>query len=252
MWVVPPRYHTTGFVAKNNDSLHRDLLALVRSAEFDFVADIFHMEGSAAVDEINAQNKKRMDASTVAQRCRGQMRKLRETLGATTLSFVRCVKPNPAKAPHAYDPELVRNQLNYLGVMETVRIRRCGYPVRRAFKDIVEDYGLLLPKAARDDAALGDRERCAALLGAVLGAEGDEGGWQLGHTKAFMRDGCVAALDEALQALMNKAASNIALRVRGMIARKHLKQQKQARHTHCLCPPSQVRGDAKCLGFRFC
>ena len=48
--------------------------------------------------------------------------------------------------------------------------------------------------------------------------EGDEGGWQLGHTTAFMRDGCVAALDEALQALLNKAASNIALRVRGMIA----------------------------------
>lgn len=34
-----------------------------------------------------------------------------------------------------FDPEIVLNQLRYSGMLETVKIRRAGFPVRRTFKD---------------------------------------------------------------------------------------------------------------------
>lgn len=34
-----------------------------------------------------------------------------------------------------FDPDVVLNQLRYSGMLETVKIRRAGFPVRRTFKD---------------------------------------------------------------------------------------------------------------------
>lgn len=34
-----------------------------------------------------------------------------------------------------FDPDVVLNQLRYSGMLETVKIRRAGFPVRRTFND---------------------------------------------------------------------------------------------------------------------
>jgi len=45
--------------------------------------------------------------------------------------FVDC---HPQKA-NQFDPDVVLNQLRYSGMLETVKIRRAGFPVRRTFQD---------------------------------------------------------------------------------------------------------------------
>lgn len=45
------------------------------------------------------------------------------------LWFCRLQKPNQ------FNPDVVLNQLRYSGMLETVKIRRAGFPVRRTFKD---------------------------------------------------------------------------------------------------------------------
>ena len=42
-----------------------------------------------------------------------------------------------------YDKKLVLQQLRHLGVLETCKIRRQGYPVRRSFQSIAEEYACL-------------------------------------------------------------------------------------------------------------
>ncbi len=46
-----------------------------------------------------------------------------ETLTATALHDVRCLKPNVLKLPAVFNSDLVLNQLHYVGMMETIKIR---------------------------------------------------------------------------------------------------------------------------------
>jgi len=44
-----------------------------------------------------------------------------------------------------FDRGLCCRQLRYSGMMETIRIRRAGYPIRHSFKEFVERYRFLIP-----------------------------------------------------------------------------------------------------------
>ena len=46
------------------------------------------------------------------------------------LQFHSCIKPNTEKRPALFTHQLVLDQLRYSGMMETINIRRKGYPVR--------------------------------------------------------------------------------------------------------------------------
>ena len=69
------------------------------------------------------------------------------------------------------------NQLKYSGMMETVRIRRAGYPVRRTFEDFLHRYHIL----ARMQAGGGDPKSRCTLLVRLYDSEGVN--WQMGMTK---------------------------------------------------------------------
>ena len=49
----------------------------------------------------------------------------------------RCIKPNQQKFPDFFQPEYVRTQLAYTGVMETAKVRRLGFSMRLPFPEFV-------------------------------------------------------------------------------------------------------------------
>jgi myosin heavy subunit len=58
---------------------------------------------------------------------------------------VRCIKPNHNKAAFEFDNGFVSEQLRYLGVLETVRVRRMGFSEKIVFGDFVAKYKFLVP-----------------------------------------------------------------------------------------------------------
>lgn len=54
-------------------------------------------------------------------------------LQACTPHFVECVRPNASGQPDIFDSFHVSTQLQYIGVLEMVRMIRYGYPVRLSF-----------------------------------------------------------------------------------------------------------------------
>ena len=67
-----------------------------------------------------------------------------QTLATCQPYFVRCIKPNELKRPLMFDRALCCRQLQYSGMMETIRIRRAGYPIRHTFREFVDRYRLVL------------------------------------------------------------------------------------------------------------
>lgn len=54
-------------------------------------------------------------------------------LQTCTPHFVECVRPNASGQPDSFDSFHVSTQLQYIGVLEMVRMIRYGYPVRLSF-----------------------------------------------------------------------------------------------------------------------
>ncbi|XP_041851792.1 myosin VIIAa isoform X2 [Melanotaenia boesemani] len=171
-------YETRGFLEKNRDTLYGDIIQLVHSSKNKFIKQIFQADVA-----MGAETRKR--SPTLSSQFKRSLELLMRTLSVCQPFFVRCIKPNEYKKPMLFDRDLCVRQLRYSGMMETIRIRRAGYPIRYTFVEFVDRYRVLMPgvKPAYKQEDL--RGTCQRIAEAVLGRDDD---WQMGKTKIFLKD----------------------------------------------------------------
>ncbi|KAK6322586.1 hypothetical protein J4Q44_G00073780 [Coregonus suidteri] len=131
-------YETRGFLEKNRDSLHTDIIQLVHSSKNKFIKQIFQADVAMGVET-------RKRSPTLSSQFKRSLELLMRTLNVCQPFFVRCIKPNELKKPMLFDRELCVRQLRYSGMMETIRIRRAGYSIRYTFGEFVDRYRVLMP-----------------------------------------------------------------------------------------------------------
>lgn len=119
---------------------------------------------------------------------------------------VRCIKPNMAQQPESFDPEQVLAQLRYAGMLETVRVRRSGYPVRVPHEDFAKRFGLLLTGPQQKQPPPPARVLCERILQSIKPPANMGAGthWQVGVSKVFLRDYMGAALEDLRNARLVK------------------------------------------------
>uniref|UniRef100_A0A3P9NVQ0 Unconventional myosin-X-like n=1 Tax=Poecilia reticulata TaxID=8081 RepID=A0A3P9NVQ0_POERE len=127
-------YDVRGILEKNRDTFRDDILFILKDSRLDFIYDLFERVGSRSGDETLKMGTARRKP-TVSSQFRDSLHSLMATLSASNPFFVRCIKPNMDKKANRFDPDVVLNQLRYSGMLETVKIRKAGFPVRRTFKD---------------------------------------------------------------------------------------------------------------------
>ena len=78
--------------------------------------------------------------------------------------------------------ELCVRQLRYSGMMETIRIRKAGYPIRHTFSGFIDRYQYLVPQLLIKYPD--EKQACKVVCQQVLGSKSD---FQIGVTKIFLK-----------------------------------------------------------------
>lgn len=147
-------YNVEGFLDKNRDTLRYDVMSLLISSRDKLISKMFqdlrnfqeasrtslsngHVSGSHLVTM-------KPRAPTVAARFQDNLSQLLHTLSQSHPFYIRCIKPNNDKCPMKFDMPVVLEQLRYNGMLETVKIRKFGYPVRIKYLAFAQRYRCLL------------------------------------------------------------------------------------------------------------
>lgn len=213
----PVFYHAKGFLEKNRDSFSADLHALVHSSKMHLLLRIF--------DEANyVDGTGRNKGSTVSGQFRRSLDQLMQQLNQTEPFFIRCIKPNEFKRALVMDRGLVLRQLQYSGMLETIKIRRNGYPIRHSFEPFVRRYRVLV-NAIGTGSRVDYRLSAELICEQVLGANSE---YQLGKTKVFLKERHDLYLEQEYHRMLSFRATIVQKHVKGWVARRTFIRKKEA------------------------
>ncbi|NXA32754.1 MYO10 protein, partial [Eudromia elegans] len=221
-------YDVRGFLEKNRDTFRDDILNMLKDSRqvslmlvrkpgemsiwLDFIYDLFERVCSRCSEETLKMGTQRR-RPTVSSQFRDSLHSLMATLSTSNPFFIRCIKPNTEKAPNLFNPDVVLNQLRYSGMLETVKVRRAGFPIRRLFQDFLSRYKMLVKGLSALD---NSKAVCADLLQTY---DSSKKQWQLGKTKVFLKEALEQKLEKDREEELRKAAIVIRAHILGYMAR---------------------------------
>ncbi|KAL0271779.1 UNVERIFIED_CONTAM: hypothetical protein PYX00_008773 [Menopon gallinae] len=128
-------YTVNGFVDKNRDILSRDISQAMYNSSHPLLKTLFP-EGNPKRASV------KVPATTGAQ-FKISISALVRNLTSKEPHYVRCIKPNELKQPRIFETALVQHQVHYLGLLETVRVRRQGFCYKLEYQVFLNRYKML-------------------------------------------------------------------------------------------------------------
>jgi len=152
------------------------------------------------------------------------------TLEARKCRHIRCLRPNDDQAALSFDDNAMLRQCRYSGLMEATRIRRQGFPHRRALPSFAARYACLLrSRRARQEALAASpshaEEVCLQICEVAYTCGVSSEHLRVGKTKVFLREPALTWLD----AVRTEEASKLVLAaLRGNAARSRFRRYLRA------------------------
>ncbi|XP_063780654.1 unconventional myosin-Ig [Pseudophryne corroboree] len=169
-------YSVEGFLDKNKDTLFQDFKRLMYNSK-DPVLRKMWPDGQMSICEVT---KRPLTAATLFK---NSIVLLVENLACKEPYYVRCVKPNDQKSPILFDDRRCLHQVEYLGLLENVRVRRAGFAYRQSYDRFLLRYKMTCEYTWPNHLMDTDMEATKALI--------DQHEFQddvaYGYTKVFIR-----------------------------------------------------------------
>ena len=243
-------YTVDGFLEKNKDVLQEDLHECMAHSSNPLVASLFQRAPVvAAAEEDSGGGKKRAKGGlmqdTVSTKFKLQLGQLMDTIGATNVQYVRCIKPNAVKSNEVFQMQMVVEQLRCAGVIEAIRITRAGFPNKMKHREFLSRFGLLAPAAVAlaTEAAASDPNKagsptkasvhavspqmqaCRSALEEILGER--KGVHEVGSTRVYFKAGILEELEGRRTVALTRSATVIQRCQRGAKLRKAYGRMRQ-------------------------
>ncbi|XP_059989809.1 unconventional myosin-Id isoform X6 [Lagenorhynchus albirostris] len=211
-------YSVIGFIDKNKDTLFQDFKRLMYNSSNPVLKNMWP-EGKLSITEVT---KRPLTAATLFK---NSMIALVDNLASKEPYYVRCIKPNDKKSPQIFDDERCRHQVEYLGLLENVRVRRAGFAFRQTYEKFLHRYKMISEFTWPNHDLPSDKEAVKKLI-KHCGFQDDVA---YGKTKIFIRTPQTLFTLEELRAQMLVRIVLFLQKVwRGTLARMRYKRTKAA------------------------
>jgi myosin heavy subunit len=134
-------YKTKNFLEKNKDSVSPLIESLFAQGEHVILNSVFTDYIGKGIE---SEESKQIRGHSLAFQFKDQLNDLMKILNVSSPRYIRCIKPNGVMKPNLLDSDDVRRQLVCAGVLEAIRIRKIGYPIRKLVKDFIRRYKPIL------------------------------------------------------------------------------------------------------------
>uniref|UniRef100_A0A2K5R229 Unconventional myosin-XV n=1 Tax=Cebus imitator TaxID=2715852 RepID=A0A2K5R229_CEBIM len=214
-------YQVHKFLDKNHDQVRQDVLDLFVRSRTRVVAHLFSSHAPQAAPQRLGKSSsvtRLYKAHTVAAKFQQSLLDLVEKMERCNPLFVRCLKPNHKKEPGLFEPDVVMAQLRYSGVLETVRIRKEGFPVRLPFQGFIDRYCCLVA-LKHNLPANGDM--CVSVLSRLCTVMPNM--YRVGVSKLFLKEHLHQLLESMREHILNLAALTLQRCFRGFFIKRRFR-----------------------------
>ncbi|KAJ5179629.1 hypothetical protein N7492_002839 [Penicillium capsulatum] len=231
-YAVDVTYESDGFIEKNRDTVPDEHLEVLRNSSNEFIKEILDTASTVREKDTASTSSKPVAAApgrrigvavnrkpTLGGIFKSSLIELMHTINSTDVHYIRCIKPNEAKAAWKFEGPMVLSQLRACGVLETVRISTAGYPTRWTYEEFAIRYYMLCHSSQWTSEI---RDMCHAILQKALGnaSHKKHDKYQLGLTKIFFRAGMLAFLENLRTSRLNECAIMIQKNLRSKYYRR--------------------------------
>lgn len=134
-------YMADGFVEKNKDELSSFLSRAIDTSITD-VVEIFNEISGLGITREQIEEKEKATKNPKEKylgfKFRRNMDDLVNQLAACYCHFIRCIKPNEQKKSEFWNPQLALMQIRYMGLLDSLKVRKMSYPFRYDYKKFFE------------------------------------------------------------------------------------------------------------------
>lgn len=82
---------------------------------------------------MNPEDANKKAEKFLASKIKKEMVELMNELNSCDVHFVRCIKPNEEKVFNVISQNMTLKQIRYLGVLDSLKVRKESYPIRRFY-----------------------------------------------------------------------------------------------------------------------
>ncbi|XP_017266569.1 unconventional myosin-IXb isoform X2 [Kryptolebias marmoratus] len=157
---------------------------------------------------------------TVSAQFQTSLRKLMHTIEKAEPFFIFCLRSNAEKKELFFDDEVVRKQIEYMGMLQMVLMQKSGYRAKYTFQEFGQTFWILLPKEAP-----GSPKHIITLF-ERMGL--DKSTYQIGKTKVFLKEKERQLLLVTLNTEVMRRIVTLQRWFRCCLIRSHFLQKKDA------------------------
>ncbi|XP_043927282.1 unconventional myosin-XVI [Protopterus annectens] len=213
-----PQYHHITVRGPKASLLNQKMTNVTKSKENEKFLDVNKLLKKKGTNTF-LQRLERGGPVTMSAQLRNSLTDITQKLQNCSPHFVYCIKPNGSKLSETFDTFYVSAQLQYIGVLEMVKIIRYGYPVRLPFTEFLSRYSSLVDIVVANQKKLSAEDKCRLIL-----QQCKFQGWQIGCKKVFLRYWQTDHLNDLCLQLQEKVIICQKV-IRGFLARQRLLQK---------------------------